>query len=287
MVFKQSSRISGRKTGMIEENDIIYKPLIDDMTWSYSRLSSYESCPYMWKLTYIDEIPKEDMFYTKYGSLMHEILQEFLNGKDESQLKTDFVIGFTELAQGGIYGKPKINVINNYLTTGLEFLNNGLPQFAQEIENAEIKCVEKRFYFKIKEIKFVGICDLVIEKDNKLILIDHKSHNLKQKSGRKKPTVADGELDKYLRQLYLYSQPLYEAYGRYPEELWFNCFRTGTIVKERFNEKAFEESCKWAKNLVDKISNDNEFEENYSYFFCNYICDKHESCWMWEAEKGD
>ena len=267
--------------------EIIYKPLIDDMTWSYSRLSSYESCPYMWKLTYLDDVPKTEMFYTEYGSLMHKILANFLTGKnDEGFLKTQFVSEFVDLKNklhyGNMKGNPGTKVANKYFDTGLEFFCSSLENFKNEISGCDIKAVEKRSYFKIGKYKFVGVKDLVLEKDGRLIIVDHKSHDLKPRNG-KKNTAANKELDKYLRQLYLYSQT---EDGKRPAELWFNCFRTGTVIKEEFKSEKFKEVCDWAIETINTISNDTDFDENYNYFFCNYICDKHESCWLWREEKG-
>ena len=37
--------------------------IINNMTWSYSRVSAYEQCPYGWFLNYILEEAEEPMFY--------------------------------------------------------------------------------------------------------------------------------------------------------------------------------------------------------------------------------
>ena len=56
--------------------DICYAPLIDDMTWSYSRVKSFEDCPYKWFLKYIVGL--------------HGILTSHLN---ESQMKILAALG--------------------------------------------------------------------------------------------------------------------------------------------------------------------------------------------------
>lgn len=33
--------------------EVNYKPIIQDMTWSYSRIKSFNDCPYRWFLKYI------------------------------------------------------------------------------------------------------------------------------------------------------------------------------------------------------------------------------------------
>lgn len=67
-----------------------------------------------------------------------------------------------------------------------------------------------------------------------LVLVDNKSRDLKPRSNRKRPTAKDTELDDMLRQLYLYSIPVFESFGRYPDWLCFNYFRSGVFIKERF-----------------------------------------------------
>lgn len=268
--------------------DIIYKPLIDDMVWSYSRLSTYEVCPYMWKLTYIDKTPETKMFYTEFGSMIHRILAEFLITKDgKDALKTQFISDFinlkTGLSSGEVKGNPGTQTTTKYFDIGLYYFCKNLESLENEIADCAIKAVEEKTYFKIGGYNFAGIKDLVLEKDGKLIIVDHKSHNLKPRSTGKKQTAADKELDKYLRQLYLYSQPIN---GMYPDELWFNCFRTGVIIKEKFNPETYKETCLWATDVIKTISEDSDFEENYNYFFCNYICAKHESCWLWREERN-
>lgn len=49
--------------------EVSYRPLIEAMTWSYSRLEIFDDCPYRWFLTYIHtpKLKKEDKFYAAYG----------------------------------------------------------------------------------------------------------------------------------------------------------------------------------------------------------------------------
>ena len=61
-----------------------YDLSIESMEWSYSRLTAFEDCPYMWLMRYIlrDEysIVPQFKFFAQYGSLMHSILQQYLTG---------------------------------------------------------------------------------------------------------------------------------------------------------------------------------------------------------------
>lgn len=50
-----------------------YEHIIDQMTWSYSRIKAFDDCPYRWFLKYIKCEPGSEMFFASYGSFMHEL----------------------------------------------------------------------------------------------------------------------------------------------------------------------------------------------------------------------
>ena len=129
-----------------------------------------------------------------------------------------------------------------------------------------------------------GFIDYIGEKDGNFYCIDHKSHDLKPRSGRVKPTAKDKELDEYLRQLYLYSTAIKDKYGKFPDELWFNCYRSGVIIKEKFDEAKYNEVVEWAVRTIEEIKDDTDFEERYDYFWCRWICDQSVNCWLFEEE---
>lgn len=254
--------------------DVSYKPLIDDMTFSYSRINSYDSCPYGWKLNYIDQYTKESKFYSSYGSLMHDILELYYNGKlSKSQLPVEFLIRFSTEVKGL---RPSPNIVESYLNKGLEYLRN--------IKDFELTtlAVERRFNFDIKGIPMTGFIDYLGEKDGDIYLIDHKSHELKPRSGRVKPTAKDRELDEYLRQLYLYSIAVEQEFNKKPAYLCFNCFKSGVLIKEKFDEQKQQEAIQWAVDTVEKIKNDTDFDPNYDYFYCRWICDQTRNCDVYE-----
>ena len=60
--------------------DMIYRPLIEGMRWSYSRLHSFEQCRYGWFLKYIHGTKKEEKFYASYGSFVHKLIELYYRG---------------------------------------------------------------------------------------------------------------------------------------------------------------------------------------------------------------
>lgn len=61
--------------------NMCYKPLIDDMTWSYSRIEAFNDCPYRFFLRYIKRHKETDKFYASFGSFMHKLLEQYYKGE--------------------------------------------------------------------------------------------------------------------------------------------------------------------------------------------------------------
>lgn len=243
--------------------------IIDEMVWSYSRLTTFETCPYRFFLTYILKLDKKRLFFSDYGSFVHKIIEKYLTGELESDRMEMYYL--TEW-KNNVFGQaPNSSIFKNYFQQGLQYMRN----FSFPYEN--IVKVEKKIEFKINEKPFVGFIDAVAA-DSGIIIVDNKSRDLKQRSGRKKPTKTDCELDKYLRQLYLYSTDIYNEYQKFPAELCFNCFRSGTVIKEPFVKEKYDDTQDWALDLIDTIRNTDDWVPNVDYFVCNYLCDVCHHC---------
>lgn len=114
----------------------------------------------------------------------------------------------------------------------------------------DILATEKEVRFELGGKPFVGYIDVLARDGNDLLIIDHKSHGLRERSGRATPTKYDMELDDYLRQQYLYSIPIYELFGQFPATLSFNCYRFGRFIKEPFDKARLEETKQWALQRI-------------------------------------
>lgn len=254
-------------------SDVSYRPLIEDMTWSYSRIKCFDDCPYRFFLTYIYGADERPMFYASYGSFMHKLLEQYYKGElTKEEMQTKYLLDFRNSVRGE---RPKESTVYNYIRHGAAYLGNFEP----------FRCtpyaVEERLDFSVRGEKFTGFSDLVgiNEENGELWLIDHKSRDLKPRSKRKKPTLSDTELDEYLRQLYLYSVPIKDRFGKYPDRLIFNCFRTNTVISEPFSEQALNETLDWAKSKIEEIKDAEDFHPYIDYFQCRYICGvSHECC---------
>ena len=251
-----------------------YRPLIEDMVWSYSRINCYIDCPYRWFVKYIHtpKIEEEPMFYTTYGSFMHKLIERYYKKEiTRDQMRVEFLINFSREVMGD---RPSEKIVGDYIKSGLDYIESfrDLPY--------NIIGVEKTMNFSIEGKQFVGIVDILGEKDGNLYIIDNKSRNLKPRSKRKKPTVSDKELDEMLKQLYVYATAVKQTYGEFPKALCFNCFRNNVFIEEDFNMDTYESVIEEVVNTIRRIedSESDDFHPNIDYFYCNYLCGYHNSC---------
>ena len=255
--------------------DLIYRPLIEDMTWSYSRLTCFDDCKYRWFMRYIQDLKEIPMFYSDYGSFMHELIEKYYKGvlsKDE--MKTEFLTRFTEKVRGE---RPGDKIVQSYIQKGLAYLDGFEPFPFNMLE------VECKTNFILDGVKFVAIIDYIGEMDGEYYIVDNKSRELKPRSNRKKPTANDQTLDEMLKQLYLYSEVVRQKYGKFPKALCFNCFKNQQFIVEPFKIEKFNEAVSWMHETIEHICDDNEFNPNMEYFGCRYICGLNYECEYWNA----
>lgn len=245
--------------------------LIDLMTWSYSRINTYLQCPYQFYLKYIECLDESPMFFSEYGSLVHEVLAAYYSGNTSSQnALNDYLIRFPERAVGAC---PSRSIKAGYFQDGITCLKSLRPIDGTVLD------IESKVEFSIDDMPFVGFVDMVYEDaDSCLCIMDHKSRTLKPRSKRKKPTQTDIELEFYLRQLYLYSIPIKEKYGKYPDFLEFNCYRSGNRIREPFHIEALEEARSWATSTIDQICQETKWKPNLEYWKCSFLCGQSHNC---------
>ena len=250
-----------------------YSSRIGKMTWSYSRIDSFEPCRYKWFLRYIDDplgVKGKPMFYSSYGTFMHRLIERYYRGElSKDDMVLEFLTDFEDMVKGE---RPSNDIVHRYIQSGVAYLKSFKP-FPYNVVD-----VEKKVTFKAMGHKFVGIIDYLGEKDGELYIVDNKSRDLKPRSKRKKPTLKDQELDAMLRQLYLYSVAIKQEYGKYPKALCFNCFKNGTFIEEPFDVVAYDAALRWADETIKKITNTKSFYPSIDFFFCKYLCDYSDEC---------
>lgn len=244
--------------------DAIYRPLIEDMKWSYSRIKTFEDCPYGFFLKYICKCPEQDNFYASYGTFMHGLIEQYYRGRlSKNEMIQAFLTGFSTDVKGI---RPQAGTVSKYIKSGVKYLRSFQPFKYSMVD------IEKKIDFKVRDLNFVGIIDYLGEKDGEYYIIDNKSRDLKPRSNRKKPTVKDRELDQMLKQLYIYSAAIKQEYGKFPKALCFNCFKAGVFIEEEFKEEAYYEAMQWAEDMIEHIKGAEDFPPNMEFFYCGQLC---------------
>ena len=207
---------------------------------------------------------------------MHELLAGFYNGEltREDMLQT-FLLEFNNRVKGE---RPRSSTVQQYICKGANYLRSFKPI------DAKILGVEQEVRYKIKDIPFIGYIDIIAEDDNGIFIVDHKSKELTGRSNRKKPTLADMEFEEMLIQLYLYAEAIYQNYGKYPYKLCFNCFRSGAMIEEPYDQDKCDAAVRWALDNIERIKNADVFRPNLEYFACKNICGLNGDCCYYEMQ---
>lgn len=238
--------------------------LISNMTWSYSRLKVFETCPYGFFLKYILEEDEDDTFLASYGRFVHEIHEKVYKGVLR---RSDAAAYYLENFHSSVaWPPPSAEVLASYYRNGYTYFQNMF------IPKGEITAVEQKVSFSVHGLPFRGAIDLITKTKEGLAITDHKARRLKPYSGRKKPTKADQELDDYFRQLYLYAEAVHQNYGVYPSLLNFNCYRNQVTISKRFAKKELDQVLSWAANLASQIMAQENWLPDIDYFKCKNLC---------------
>ena len=260
-----------------------YKELLDRMTWSFSRVTSYTHCPKMFKLTYIDHKDKLPNGFSDYGTFLHELLESYYLGEtDLWDLLSKYKEEYDEAVPSVFPPNKHVDLKQSYFEAGRQYL----ASFEDPWSDCEILGVEQKVETIVNGYKFVGYIDLVLrDPEGRIIIVDHKSRaKFKNEIERRD----------YLHQLYLYSLYVKETYGEYPYKLVFNVFRFGIIDETIFEEEELEITKRWFVNEIHRIYGDEKFQDAIAIrftkqgkklkefkkddFFCNYICSVRRSC---------
>lgn len=256
-----------------------YSFLIDEMTFSFSRISTYNRCPRGFYLQYIKKVPQIQNAFAEYGLFCHELLEDYFNNE---LMIFDLLPKYKdEFTQQVIHDFPP----NKWVDLAVSYFEEGIDYFTNfdGLHGYEILEVERKVEFNIDKYPFVGYIDLIAkDKNGDLCIIDHKSKDLKKPQKKRWKNVEVRrtiEFYEFIRQLYLYSIPIVEQDKVIPKFLCFNCFRKGKFHKVPFDMDDYEESKQWALNIIKKLYADETMSDKYdSQWFCNRLCGVREFC---------
>ena len=256
-----------------------YKNEIDKMCWSYSRLISFENCKYEFYLNYIvndaDEYLPEGNYYAEVGNFVHEILAKILEGK---LAPNEALCYYIDNFENNVFYKTNQSIMDKTFETCANYFS--IVDFSF-LKDYEILGIEKKIKVKIAGYNFIGFIDLLLrdKKDNKIIIVDHKSskYPFNKSGGIKK--AAKSKFDSYKKQMYLYSVYVKEKYNEFPKELVWNHFKDNKFATIPFSKTEYNEIIKWFTDTIHTIEQEQDFYPNESnYFYCHNLCNFRNSC---------
>jgi DNA helicase-2/ATP-dependent DNA helicase PcrA len=195
---------------------------------SYSRLSTYLSCPYRYYLQYVEGFRPPANALMSFGSSLHAALRDFYSQDKIPPTLDDlyahyyrnwFSFGYRSRETEAKFFQEGLSILE-------EYYDRNIDEFCPAL------FVERRFQVEIKGVPFVGVVDRIDRMpDGTLRVIDYKTYR-KNGSGL---------------QLMLYRLALEKLFGYPPEKLLYYFLKEQETSSVEVNEEALEEA---QENLV-------------------------------------
>lgn len=195
----------GRLNG--QQLEAIKKKLGVDRIWSFSKMSTYEQCSWSYKLKYIDKLRKSgDSCYTYWGTISHEIRQDFYDGVYKTnqemvdKLEEEILTYYTEDKKELKF--PHVGEDENYFNNLRHYFAN-CTHVPVDVKNEKI--VISLIKNGDKKYAFQGYIDSFYELDGKYYILDYKTSSFSGFSGDK--------LMEKSQQLMIYAYGLWKMQG--------------------------------------------------------------------------
>lgn len=206
-------------------------------------------------------MPQDNNAFAEYGTLCHELLEDWANGVIPSfELADAYAERFDASIRHCFPPFPR-GMGQRYYEAGHAYFSS-FDGFGNQYE---VIAVEERFELLIHGWSFVGIMDLVLrEKDTgSLVVIDHK-------------TMSDATMRKhgkrYTKQLYLYAAAIERKHHVFPNKLMFNLLREGRMTHEAFDMDKMADVLLWVDDVINAVLREDRWEAKPSKYFCDHIC---------------
>jgi putative RecB family exonuclease len=140
---------------------------------SYSQISTYQRCPLLYKLQYIDGLKPKEKFYFSFGSTVHSAVEFFYHRKlPVPPTLEELIANYETNWESEGYASPEEE--EKYRAYGREILNNFWQ--TNSVNYRLPVATEHRFYVDIAGIKLGGIIDRVDKLDSGgLSIVDYKT----------------------------------------------------------------------------------------------------------------
>lgn len=254
------------------------------VTYSHSKLCTFEQCPLKYKFRYIDKIKPEieKTIEAHLGSSVHDTLEwvyNYVKENPENAPNLDEIINHyidswqKELTKDIIIVKKQYTQ-KDYFNKGIQFLADYFQKY-YPFKDGTIEC-EKEITINLDEnTQIKGFIDRLVHdiENNRYEIHDYKTAG----------TLPSQEKMDQDRQLALYSIAIKEIYGQDKEVLliWHYLAYNHKIISKRTQEQ-LENLKKETKQLIENIQNTKNFIPSKS-ILCEW-CEYKSICPEWNFE---
>ena len=242
-----------------------YDFILKNRRWSFSSTSSYNMCPFGFKLTYIDDKERETNVFSDFGLLCHFVLEKyFLNELEIWDLLEYYVDHFDEFLKSIPPAFPK-NMVEIYYQAGLKYFEN----FNFDKSLYEVISVEETIDSTYNGIDLVVKPDLILKEKStgEYHLIDFKTAKLKSTKKDK-----EEQLKTYMNQFNLYAY-FFEIEKKIHIDkiiIWF--IRDGVEIVKNVISSNILNTLNWFENTINQAMQEEEWVAINNGYFCSEIC---------------
>jgi hypothetical protein len=242
---------------------------LENMKFSYSSVSSFNTCAYGFYLSYIQYAERTGNWFSDFGLLMHETLERYFKGELEiMELAGFYEENYPKMVTSDAPPYPA-GIADRYYADGLRFFE----EFDFNKDDYEVVFVEDIIETTHNDIKLVVKPDLVLKdkKTGEYLLLDYKTSNPFSKDGKPdKKKMAD-----YRKQMYLYAYFINHNrdYKISKIRLWF--VRVNKFDEFDYVEEDAGDVVNWFFNGILNIKFEEEFppcDTTKNKFFCMNLC---------------
>lgn len=261
--------------------------IISQMRWSFSRVNSFDTCPYAWHKDYVECAERDSSAMAQFGSLMHEILEKYAKGElSIFEISQFYMDNFDKYVTEEFPPNKYVDLRQKYYDAGLDYLDN----INLDLDDYEVLGVEHEVQFTIANHEFIGFIDLLLKNKTtgEIIILDHKSASISILKNGQVSKKDREHFEQFKRQLYLYAIPILEKYGRVDKLVW-NLFKEQRFIEIPFNQDEYHAAITWAEDTVSRIEGETEWglnpefikareEHKFPPFFCTQLCSQRSTC---------
>lgn len=248
--------------------------VVENMRFSYSSVTSFITCPYGFKLSYIDYNDRSKNWYSDFGLLMHDVLEKhFKDELDIMELSQYYEEQYSIQVTSPAPPYP-VGIAERYYDDGLNFFNN----FDFNKSNYEIIHIENSIETTYNGVKLIVKPDIVLKDKTTgdTYLVDYKTSD-----PFKYPSQGKKKLEEYRKQMYLYAY-----FINHTTDIKINKIKLWFVRINKFDDFDYVEEeagnvVNWFYNGVLNIQVEEEFppcDTKKNKFFCQQLCSVSQFC---------